>query len=139
MKTFLSVALVITSLTSFAQNMHEYKVISTDDINETVLINSSESHPEDGQAHFNLAAHYYNQGVWQIDHIDNKASDDELKTIQDNVQRLFRIALPSALKAHELNSSSAKTCEMLSGIYFGLNDLPKAEEFSAKARSLSTH
>lgn len=139
MKLLFIAMLMVMSTSVLAQQTHEYKTIPLKKSDPTTIINAAESSPEDGQAQFNLAAYYYNQGVEQIDQLNGLSSDDELRAIQQNVENLFRNALPSALRAYELNSNSAKTCEMLSGIYFGLNDLGKAEEFSEKAKSLTIH
>ncbi|GAB5539144.1 MAG: hypothetical protein Salg2KO_12470 [Salibacteraceae bacterium] len=96
------------------------------------LIRLAEGAPEDHMTNYNLATHYYNQGISLIDNMQSgKAkSPDELIAIQQEVEATFNKALPYALKAYEISPNHVGTLTMLSGIYFGLNDIPKSEVFA---------
>lgn len=80
-------------------------------------------------ANYNLAIHYYNQGVNMIDNMDYELPFEELFAVQERVMELFTKALPYMLKAYELDPTRKATLQGLSGIYFGLNDIEKSEYY----------
>ncbi|GAB4385051.1 MAG: hypothetical protein Kow0075_16900 [Salibacteraceae bacterium] len=80
-------------------------------------------------ANYNLAIHYYNQGVHIIDNMDIELPFEELFAIQDKVTELFQKALPYMLKAYKLSPERKSILQGLSGIYYGLNDIEKSEYY----------
>ena len=90
----------------------------------------------DVQANYNLAIHYYNQGVHIIDNMDYELPFEELFLIQEKVMVLFQNALPYMLKAYMLTPGKSATLQGLSGIYFGLNDIEKSEFYQKKLEEL---
>jgi hypothetical protein len=87
-------------------------------------------------ANYNLAIHYYNQGVYIIDNMDYELPFEELFAIQEKVMELFQKALPYMLKAYKLDPTRKATLQGLSGIYFGLNDIDKSEFFQGELEKL---
>lgn len=87
-------------------------------------------------ANYNLAIHYYNQGVNIIDNMNYELPFEELFMIQEKVMSLFQKALPYMLKAYELDPTRKATLQGLSGIYFGLNDLEKSEYYQKELEKL---
>lgn len=95
------------------------------DGDEASLIQMVKDNPNSEVANHFLATYYYNQGVALIENMDYSADKDELIAIQDQVMALFKQAVPYAEKAYEINPKAIKTLTMLSGIYFGMNDMEK--------------
>lgn len=87
-------------------------------------------------ANYNLAIHYYNQGVNIIDNMDYELPFEELFAIQEKVMELFQKALPYMLKAYKLDPKRETTLQGLSGIYFGLNDIEKSEYYQQELEKL---
>ena len=87
-------------------------------------------------ANYNLAIHYYNQGVQMIDQMDYEDDFEKLFEIQERVLELFKKALPYMLKAYELEPNRKATLQGLTGIYYGLNNIEKSEEFKQKLEAL---
>ena len=85
---------------------------------------------------YNLAIHYYNQGVQMIESMDYEDDFEKLFLIQEQVLELFKKALPYMLKAYELDPNRKATLQGLTGIYYGLNNIEKSEEFKAKLEAL---
>lgn len=92
--------------------------------------------PNNVSANYNLAIHYYNQGVQMIDRMDYEDDFEKLFEIQERVLELFRQALPYMLKAYELEPNRKATLQGLTGIYFGLSNTEKSEEFKLKLELL---
>lgn len=90
-------------------------------------------------ANYNLAIHYYNQGVNIIDNMDYELPFDELFRIQEKVMELFSKALPYMLKAYELDPTRKAILQGLSGIYFGLNDIEKSEYYQKELEKLESN
>ena len=90
-------------------------------------------------ANYNLAIHYYNQGVNMIDNMDYELPFEELFLIQERVMELFTMALPYMLKAYKLDPSRKATLQGLSGIYFGLNDIEQSEYYQQKLDELNSN
>ncbi len=90
-------------------------------------------------ANYNLAIHYYNQGVNIIDNMDYELPFDELFKIQEKVMELFTKALPFMLKAYELDPTRKATLQGLSGIYFGLSDIEKSEYYQKELEKLESN
>ncbi|MBT3648635.1 MAG: hypothetical protein HN542_10385 [Flavobacteriales bacterium] len=88
------------------------------------------------QANYNLAIHYYNQGVSIIENMDYELDFEELFAIQATVMELFGSALPNMLKAYKLNPYRKETLVGLSGIYFGLNDIESSEHYQEELKKL---
>lgn len=87
-------------------------------------------------ANYNLAIHYYNQGVNIIDNMDYDQDFEQLFAIQEKVMELFAKALPYMRKAYKLDPLRKATLQGLSGIYFGLNDIEKSEQFQKELEKL---
>lgn len=87
-------------------------------------------------ANYNLAIHYYNQGVNIIDNMDYSLDFEQLFQIQDHVMQLFQKALPYMRKAYKLDPTRKATLQGLSGIYFGLNDIEKSEFYQKELEKL---
>lgn len=87
-------------------------------------------------ANYNMAIHYYNQGVYFIDNTDFEQDLEQLFAIQEKVINLFTTALPFMLKAYELDPDRTATLEGLSGIYYSLSDMEKSEFYKQKLEAL---
>jgi tetratricopeptide (TPR) repeat protein len=87
-------------------------------------------------ANYNLAIHYYNQGVNIIENMDYDTDFETLFAIQAQVMELFGQALPYMKKAYKLNPKRKETLVGLSGIYFGLNDIEKSEYYQDELKKL---
>lgn len=87
-------------------------------------------------ANYNLAIHYYNQGVNIIENMDYDTDFETLFAIQAQVMELFGAALPYMTKAYKLNPKRKETLVGLSGIYFGLNDIEKSEYYQDELKRL---
>ncbi len=87
-------------------------------------------------ANYNLAIHYYNQGVQMIEGMDQEDDFEKLFETQELVLELFRKALPYMLKAYELEPNRKATLQGLTGIYYGLSNIEKTEEFKKKLELL---
>lgn len=90
-------------------------------------------------ANYNLAIHYYNQGVYMIDNMDYELPFEELFLVQERVMELFTMALPYMLKAYELDPTRKATLQGLSGIYFGLSDIEKSEYYQQELEKLNSN
>lgn len=91
---------------------------------------------ENISANYNLAIHFYNQGVNIIENMDYEQDFETLFAIQAQVMDLFGAALPYMLKAYELNPLRKETLVGLSGIYFGLNNIEESEKYQAELKKL---
>ncbi len=87
-------------------------------------------------ANYNLAIHFYNQGVNIIENMDYDTDFETLFAIQAQVMELFGAALPYMKKAYQLNPKRKETLVGLSGIYFGLNDIEKSEYYQEELKKL---
>jgi tetratricopeptide (TPR) repeat protein len=87
-------------------------------------------------ANYSLGIIYYNQAVDIINKQNYNIDFTTLAQIQDECVDLFKKALPFALKAYELEPKNKNVLEMLSGIYFGLNDLDKSNQFKTELENL---
>lgn len=118
---------ILLSLTINAQEpaTYNYSQLETLDKDETTLIQSVKDNPDSEVANYFLAIHYYNQGVALIENMNFDADREELISIQDNVKALFEKTVPYAEKAYSINPKAIKTLTMLSGIYFGMNEMEK--------------
>lgn len=87
-------------------------------------------------ASYNLATHYYNQGVNIIENMNFDLDFEELFAIQEKVLVLFRKALPHMTKAYKLEPTRKATLQGLSGIYYGLNDIEKSEYYQLELEKL---
>ncbi|MDP4663376.1 MAG: hypothetical protein NWS74_06910 [Salibacteraceae bacterium] len=87
-------------------------------------------------ANYNLGIHYYNQGVNIIENIDYNDDFEKIMQLQIDVVELFNSALPYMLRAHLLDPSRKDSIRGLSGIYYGLNNLEKSEEYQKKLEEL---
>lgn len=89
-------------------------------------------------ANYNLAIHYYNQGVNLIENMDYDVDFELIFEIQAQVMDLFGAALPYMHKAYKLNPYRKETLVGLSGIYFGLNDIEKSEYYQEELKKLES-
>lgn len=87
-------------------------------------------------ANYNLGIHFYNQGVNIIENIDYNDDFEKIMQLQVDVVELFNSALPYMLRAHLLDPSRKDSIRGLSGIYYGLNNLEKSEEYQKKLEEL---
>ncbi|MEX2596228.1 MAG: hypothetical protein WEC59_04795 [Salibacteraceae bacterium] len=87
-------------------------------------------------ANYNLAIHYYNQGVNIIENMDYDTDFETLFAVQAQVMELFGQALPYMKKAYKLNPQRKETLVGLSGIYFGLNDIETSEYYQEELKKL---
>ena len=87
-------------------------------------------------ANAGLGIIYYNQAV----EIINKQSYDidvvTLNQIQDECVLIFKKALPYMLKAYNIDKLNYNTLEGLSGIYFGLNDIPNSNKYKEELNKI---
>lgn len=89
-------------------------------------------------ANYNLAIHYYNQGVNIIANMDYEQDFETLFAIQAQVMELFEKALPYMKKAYKLNPYRKETLVGLSGIYYGLNDIETSEKFQEELKAIES-
>lgn len=87
-------------------------------------------------ANYNMAIHYYNQGVNIIENMDYEQDFETLFMIQAQVMELFGSALPYMKKAYKLNPYRKETLVGLSGIYYGLNDIETSEKYQEELKKL---
>jgi len=87
-------------------------------------------------ANYNMAIHYYNQGVNIIENMDYEQDFETLFMIQAQVMELFDAALPYMKKAYKLNPYREETLVGLSGIYYGLNDIETSEMYQEELKKL---
>ena len=92
--------------------------------------------PNNTTANYSVGIIYYNQAVDIINKQNYNIDFTTLAQIQDECVDLFKKALPFALKAYELEPKNKNVLEMLSGIYFGLNDLDKSNQFKTELENL---
>jgi len=92
--------------------------------------------PNNVSGNYNLGIHYYNQGVQMIERMDYEDDFEKLFEIQERVLELFRQALPYMLKAYELEPNRKATLQGLTGIYYGLSNIEKSEEYKLKLEQL---
>lgn len=85
--------------------------------------------PNNISANYNMGLLYYNQAVDLILDTDSGIDIVALNEIQDNSIILFKQSLPFMEKVYELNPNHKENLLGLSGIYFGLNDKEKSDEF----------
>lgn len=89
------------------------------------------------KANYNLAIHYYNQGVQLIESIEvDDIEFDELFEMQNQVIAYFKKSLPYMLKAYQLEPCRKATIQGLVGIYYGLNEIEKSEDYKKKLEEL---
>ncbi|MEQ9186786.1 MAG: hypothetical protein RLP15_03565 [Cryomorphaceae bacterium] len=88
---------------------------------------------------YNMAIHYYNQGVNIIENMDYEQDFETLFMIQAQVMDLFGAALPYMKKAYKLNPYRKETLVGLSGIYYGLNDIETSEKYQAELKKLESN
>jgi len=98
-----------------------YTSISGNQQVESELIQQLKANPDDFTLNYNLATYYYNEAINSIESLDYNASNLEVE--QEKIQALFSKALQPALLAHRKNQEHKDVLTMLSGIYFGLNDM----------------
>lgn len=92
--------------------------------------------PNNVTANYNMGLLYYNQAVDLINETDYGIDFVTLNEIQDNSIILFKQSLPFMEKAYKLNPKKRETLIGLSGIYFGLNEKEKSDEFKQKSEEL---
>lgn len=85
--------------------------------------------PNDYGANYNMAINLYNEGAYNIEHLDNEAQIPAIVKVQAVSIELFKEALPYMLKAHELNPEREETLKGLRGIYLSLNDEAEANKY----------
>lgn len=107
------------------------------DIAKTALQKVLELDPKNISANINLGIIYYNQGATLMREMDFGTPMDQLDVIQDNAAKLFKQSLPFMLKVYELNPEDKKVLLGLEGIYEGLYDEVKANEFKNKLNALN--
>ena len=98
---------------------------------ETHVINAAESSPDDVSANYNAAIHYYNAGVENLGDGDLIGKDLHSPEYEE-VGRLFIQALPYAERAYHLDPENREVVNLLMGIYFGLNDMPRYDELKRR-------
>jgi hypothetical protein len=120
----------LLSLTINAQDgRHHYEQIDSNGTELSELMKALKDKPDEEASHYNLAIHYYNKGVYIIENMDYEAGFESNFETQEQVKKNFSMALPYADKAHNLNPKSINTIRMLSGIYFGMNDMEKHDYY----------
>ena len=122
---------LILSISLSAQDpvTQHYEKIDSNDTELAELLKTLKENPDEEAANYMVAIYHYNQGVALLENMDYEAEREELFEAQEQVMLLFAKALPYADKAHQLNPSEKKTIQMLSGIYFGMNDMEKRNAY----------
>ena len=80
-------------------------------------------------ANAGLGIIYYNQAVDIINKQNYDIDVVALDQIQNECVVIFKKALPFMLKAYNIDKLNYNTLEGLSGIYFGLNDIPNSNKY----------
>jgi hypothetical protein len=88
--------------------------------------------PENVSANFNMGLLYYNQAVYLIKGTDYDIPLTTIDGLQENQVQLFRQALPYMLKTIEIEPAKEDAIRALSGIYFGLNEFEKSQQYMEK-------
>lgn len=120
------------------------KLAISDSLNKRTHLNNAEKsynhileiNTDNITANYSLGIIYYNQAVDIINKQNYNIDFTTLAQIQDDCVILFKKALPYAQKAYTLDSKNKNVLEMLSGIYFGLNDLDKSNQYKAELETL---
>jgi tetratricopeptide (TPR) repeat protein len=102
------------------------------DLAKASLSKVLELDPDNISANYSMAILYYNQAVSLINRTDYGIDIVSLSAIQDNSIELFKASLPFMEKAYTLDPNRKETLMGLSGIYFGLNESEKSDEFKNK-------
>jgi hypothetical protein len=90
------------------------------------------------KANYNLGVLYYNKAVNVIAKLDYGDIDIfAISELEDRSIQLFEIALPYLQLAYQINPQDINTLEGLSGIYYGLRDFDKSNQYKAKVEELS--
>lgn len=117
---------LLLSLSLNAQNAsHDFNPVEATDNTLAELQKSVKDNPEDILANNEIATYYYNKGVALISSMDYDGDQDKLADTQSKIELLFAKALPFADKVHSIDPHETNTIKILSGIYFGLNDMEK--------------
>jgi len=89
-------------------------------------------------AHYNLGALYYNEGVKQIE-VANTIPTSENERYQNELAKAdewFKKALPYMEKCHQLNPKDSMTLESLKNLYYRLKNMEKYNEILKKIEEL---
>lgn len=125
--TIITIAAIQSSIAQNDAQQFNYASIAGNQQVESELIHQLKANPDDFKLNYNLATYYYNEAINSIESLDYNASN--LETEQEKIQALFTKALQPALLAHRKNQEHKDVLTMLSGIYFGLNDMRMSDYY----------
>jgi hypothetical protein len=124
---------VFATVITFAQSSSS---TATSNQEETRLIQLQTENPADLKANYNLAAYYYNLSV---ELLQGQASGTlaGVEGIVSELAKNFNLALPPALAAYKIDNQNLEVLKMLSGIYFGINDMDSKSKIDKEIKKLS--
>ena len=124
---------VFATVIAFAQSSSS---TATSNQEETRLIQLQTENPADLKANYNLAAYYYNLSV---ELLQGQASGAlaGVEGIDSELAKNFNLALPPALAAYKIDNQNLEVLKMLSGIYFGINDMDSKSKIDKEIKKLS--
>jgi hypothetical protein len=89
---------------------------------ETKLMDAASANPQDAKAQYNLAVYYYNQANELLKE-EAAGAAPGVEGVNPEIERLFSMAMPSAHMAYNLDSKNLDILKLLSGVYFGTNQM----------------
>ena len=125
--TIIIIAAVQISAAQEETKQFHFALISENQQVESELIQQLKENPDDFSLNYKLATYYYNEAVNSIESLDYNAAN--LENEQGKIELLFTKALQPALLAHRKNQEHEDVLTMLSGIYFGLNDMRMSDYY----------
>ncbi|MGZ4098399.1 MAG: hypothetical protein ACXVNM_05945, partial [Bacteroidia bacterium] len=93
--------------------------------------------PDNIPANMNMGLMYLNQGINLVKSLDYGADLSQIDAIQENIVKLAKQSEQFILKVYKKDNKNPKAVQALYYIYRMLNDAPKQEEFSKKAKELN--
>ena len=108
------------------------------EIAKSALMLVLELDPKNIAANMNLGIVYYNQGATLMRKMDYDTEISQVYVIEENAAKLFKQSFPYINIAYEQAPTNEKALDGMIGIYKGLNDLEKFEEYKKKKELLKT-
>jgi len=92
--------------------------------------------PRNLDANFHMGILYYNEAVDIVTNLDFDAEVESMIKVESETMVLFKQSLPFMKAAYQLDPTDKSTLKGLSGIYYGLNDFDKFDEYQKKLKEL---
>jgi tetratricopeptide (TPR) repeat protein len=92
------------------------------------------------EGNYNIAVIYYNEAVNRILSLDYDALNfADFSSFEDEVIKHFNKSLPYMKRAYRANPKDPNTLEGLAGIYFGLRDFERSNQYKQQLNLVSKH